>query len=275
MHARQQTEIAAWLAVHSANLLAAARNHDGLLAEYYWTNSKSRAGRWNTALKIFADDFSRTESEHNPWPAFEIIAEEIFLSEMLTRVWSAYLVSFDVQAEKEEFSGLAYSVFITHVEAKNRVFRLLLSAQGKNEPAFERLNQLRRLVEKWTDLFLAWLPNPSVAQKFAFDKKRLADFAQERGYYNDEQAAHQQQVLITSMMRGFSAPAGKWAANPELNRRILDGIVACLDQNALNQIELPAPLARFWMEKAHTDTQLLVERLNQLDALPQVNSTAS
>lgn len=268
MHARQQAEIAAWIAVHSRDLLPASRHQDALLAQHYWTNSKVRINRWNAALKVFAEDFADPAPDHNPWPAFEIIAEEIFLSEMLTRIWATYLVSLDVQQQREEYTGLVYSTFIAHVETKNRVFRLLLSAQGKNEQVFERLNQLRRLVEKWTDLFLAWFPAQEVAQRFVYDRKRLADFAQERGFYDDAQSAQQQQVLISSMLRGFQQSPSKWSANPELNRRIVDGVVACLENEAFDRVGVPGSLRQVWVEKAHTDTELLVEQLNQLDGAP-------
>lgn len=265
MHARQQSEIAAWLAVLSASLLKSTRNHDALLAQHYWTNSKIRTGRWNAALKVFAEDFNDPAPVHNPWPAFEIIAEEIFLSEMLTRIWATYLVSVDIQNQREEYTGLVYSTFIAHVETKNRVFRLMLSAQGKNEAVFERLNQLRRLVEKWTDLFLAWFPQQEVAQQFTFDRKRLNEFVQERGYYDDQQAARQQEILISSMLRGFNQSPSKWSANPELNRRIVDGVLACLDNEAFAGTPVPGSMRQLWVEKAHTDTQVLVEQLNQLD----------
>ena len=265
MHARQQAEIAAWVAVNSAAFIASPKDIDGMLAEHYWTNSKARVSRWNAALKIFSQDFVNPSPDHNPWPAFEIIVEEIFLSEMLTRVWSTFLVSLDLKHGKEEFSGLAFSIFISHLEAKNRVLRMLLSNQGKYEAAFDRLNQLRRQVEKWTDLFLAMAPNQAVAQKFAFDKKRLVDFAHERGYYNDDQSTQQNQILINSMSRGFTTNFGKWSANPELNRRIIDGVLACIDQDTFDSHGLPKSLAQIWIEKAHSDAQVLVDQLNQLD----------
>lgn len=268
MHARQQAEIAAWLAVHSPLLLNTLRNQDAVLAQHYWTNCKIRTNRWSAALKIFADDFVEPFPQHNPWPAFEIIAEEIFLSEMLTRIWGTFLVSIDARQQREEYTGLAYSTFISHVESKNRVFRLMLSTQGTNEPVFERLNQLRRLVEKWTDLFLAWFPAQGIAQQFTYDRKRLADFQQERGFYNDAQSAQQQRVLIESMLRGFRQSPTKWSAHPELNRRIIDGVIACLDNEAFDQIELPDSLRQLWAEKAHSDAQLLVEQLNRLDEAP-------
>lgn len=265
MHARQLSEIAAWLAVHSKTLLTNNRNHEALLAQHYWTNSRIRSSRWNAALKVFAEDLADEAPVHNPWPAFEIIAEEIFLSEMLTRIWATYLVSLDIQQQREEYTGLAHGTFIAHVETKNRVFRLMLSAQGKNEAVFDRLNQLRRLVEKWTDLFLAWFPQQEVAQQFAFDRRRLADFVQERGYYDDQQSARQQQILISSMLRGLQQSPSKWSANPELNRRIVDGVLACLDNESFAQVAYPGSLSQLWVEKAHTDTEVLVEQLNQLD----------
>ena len=93
----------------------------------------------------------------------------------------------------------------------------------------------------------------------------MNEFVQERGYYDDQQAARQQEILISSMLRGFNQSPSKWSANPELNRRIVDGVLACLDNEAFAGTPVPGSMRQLWVEKAHTDTQVLVEQLNQLD----------
>jgi hypothetical protein len=67
------------------------------------------------------------------------------------------------------------------------------------------------------------------------------------------------------MLRGFQQSPSKWSANPELNRRIVDGVLACLDHEAFAENSVPNSMRQLWVEKAHTDTEVLVEQLNQLD----------
>lgn len=265
MHARQQAEIAAWLALNSTAIAHGSQRVEGLLAASYWSNSKSRLSRWNAALKTFDHDVRNPDTAHNPWPAIETVVEEVVVSEMLTRVWSAVLVAVDEASGRGELAGLAHSVYIGHMEARNRAMRLLLAGRGLNERLFDRINQLRRSLEKWTDLFLAWIPNANVARRFAFDRARFDDYRSEHDFYSDQQQANRHQVLIRSMAQMLVSLTGQWTANPELNRRIVDGALACIDRDAFDSTGLPKTLAAVWIERAHSDAQLFVSQLELLD----------
>ncbi|MEZ6094317.1 MAG: hypothetical protein R3C03_08750 [Pirellulaceae bacterium] len=239
---------------------------DMTTSESFWQSAKARASRWTTALRTFEHDLNSDGRGHNPWPALEIIVEEIVASEMLTRIWSAMLVSIDHANGEKELTPMAHSVFISHLEARNRVMRILLNHQSQNTPLFNRINQVRRSVEKWTDLFLAILPDVEAAGQFAFDEKRFEDYSREQGHYTEEQNRQRCEVLLRSASTTFRAQCGRWSANPELNRRILDGIVAGIGYHAFEREQLPSLVASLWTEKSHSDTQVLVERLAQLDA---------
>ncbi|HMP80563.1 MAG TPA: hypothetical protein PKD54_14005, partial [Pirellulaceae bacterium] len=157
MHARHQAEFAAWLAAHSFTVSQHLKSLQGLEIENYWLFSKLRLERWQAALKLFEKDLASSTPSHNPWPALETVVEEILLSEVLTRIWSAILLSADRQRQRDDLSGLVYSVFLRHLETKLRAFRMTLSAQATHTAAFDRINQLRRCTEKWTDLLLSYL----------------------------------------------------------------------------------------------------------------------
>ena len=59
----------------------------------YWAASKIRLQRWITTLKMFENDVRNPEQNHDPWPALEIVVQEILYSELLTRVWSATVLN--------------------------------------------------------------------------------------------------------------------------------------------------------------------------------------
>ncbi len=88
-----------------------------------------------------------------------IVVQEILLSEMLSRVWSATMVAHDDYQRTDELHGVAHSIHIGQIEAKNRALKILLSVELESSEVFERLNQLRRKVERWTDLLLGQLPD--------------------------------------------------------------------------------------------------------------------
>jgi hypothetical protein len=172
-------ELGSWVASFSSNLVFCKTEQPMMVGTHYWVSSQKRAERWFTALKMFEQDFKNPKVRHDPWPALEIVVQEILLSELLTRVWSAAVTTYDQCRESDELFGLAHSVHIRHQEAKNRALRILLSGQASNEAAFDRLNALRRRIERWTDLFLSQLPDLELASTFAFDESRMKDFGRE------------------------------------------------------------------------------------------------
>ncbi len=271
MHARQQSEIAAWLALNSAAIIHGSQKVDGLVAASYWSASKSRLARWSEALKTFDHDIRHPDTSHNPWPAIEVVVEEVIVAEMLTRIWSAVLLSLDATKGRQDLSGLANSVFLGHMEARNRTLRLLLAGRGVNERLFDRINQLRRSVEKWTDLFLSWIPNQEAARNFAFDAARFDDYVGEHDFYTDQQLLSRHQVLIRSMTTMLNTQTSQWSANPELNRRIVDGVLACMHRDTFDSVGLPKSLSQIWIERAHNDTQILIGQLESLEAGESTN----
>ena len=176
MHSSQLAELGSWVALNSGNLVYGEQEQPMLVATSYWTASKIRLQRWVAALKMFGQDFENPKQGHNPWPALEIVVQEILMSELLTRVWSATVLTHDWYHQKDELHGLAHSVHISHIEAKNRAIRILLNGRSANEAAFDRMNKLRRRVERWTDMFLGQLPNGKQSSVFGFDRKRVIDF---------------------------------------------------------------------------------------------------
>jgi hypothetical protein len=266
MHARQQLEIAGWIAANAESIIGTIDQTENVLLETYWLSMKTRTSRWNTALKTFERDLEAGNRDFNPWPALEIILEEVVVSESLTRVWSAVIVSFDLHLGIKEFSPLAHSIFISHMETRNRVTRLLLRSRGENELVFDRINQLRRSVEKWTDLFLGLLPSEEIGRNFSFDSKRHEDFSRENNLGDQSLSDQRVHTWLAAAEKTFAHQCKKWSANPELNRRIIEGIFACIPNQLFESSELPPLIASLWKEKSHANAQALIDRLSLLDS---------
>lgn len=265
MHANQLADIAAWVAIHSSTFALGEKENTALDAKAYWAKSKCRIARWNSTLKMFDYDLRDPERNHNPWPAIEIVIEEIVISEMLTRVMAAAFVASDEYSNQDELKGLAHSLLIAHMETRNRAMRILLSGRAANEQIFDRINQLRRQVERWTDLFLSRFDQSSKAAEFGFNVQRVKDFAGERVVYGDEEFRRQQQILIKSMANNLQSLTKKYSANPDLNREIATGVLGCFAGDRFDSLGLPKSTQLFWLEKSHQDAQLLVEELDQFE----------
>jgi len=265
MHASQLAQIGSWIAVHAPTLVFGNSGPQELVSVDYWTSSKCRIQRWNAALKVFEEDLQDIDSSHNPWPAAATVIEEIFVSEFLTRIWSAAVLAHDTYQESDELFGLAHSIHISHIECRNRAMRMLLSNQAANEKEFDRLNVLRRKVERWTDLFLARVTDVKIAKMFAFDEGRVSDFHEEIDESEPMMHSRRNQIMIASFTAELSEFQSQWAANPELNRKISSSLLACFPSDRFDSLGLPKSFGMVLLEKTQHDTQILVDQLLELD----------
>ncbi len=265
MHSSQLAELGGWVALNSGNLVFGEQQQPFLVATSYWTASKVRQQRWVTALKMFGQDFEHPKQGHNPWPALEIVVQEILMSELLTRVWSATVLTHDGYHQKDEMHGLAHSIHVSHVEVKNRAMRIYLKGRSANEAAFDRMNTLRRRVERWTDMFLGQLPHGEQASVFGFDRNRVVDFNREQCELPGPEFLTRQRVFSASFAADIVRDQIPYAANPDLNREIGAGILACFPPDRFDSTGLPKSARMIWLEKSQWETQLLLDQLVNIE----------
>ncbi len=266
MHASQLAQIGSWIAIHAPNLVFGNDPQEELVLANYWVASKARLQRWVTALKMFEQDLDAAIESHDPWPAMEIVIEEVIVSEFVTRIWMATMLAHDTCQKSDELFGLAHSVHIGHIEARNRVMRLLLHQAAAQEESLDRLNQLRSKIERWTDVFLAIIPAPKIAQMFAFDESRVADYQMENEFMPAAHQARRGQILMAAFTAELQKPCSRWAANPDLNRKIASSLMNCFPSDRFDSLGLPKSFGRVLLEKTQDDTQVLVDQLLAMDA---------
>ncbi|MDG1872564.1 MAG: hypothetical protein P8J27_01535 [Mariniblastus sp.] len=265
MHANQLAELGSWVAINAGTLIYGENEQPMMVATNYWTASKIRINRWITALKMFEQDFNSPIKNHDPWPAMAILIQEILFSEMLTRVWAATVTTHDWYHNSDEMHGLAHSVHISHIEAKNRAIRVMLHGRSTNEKMFDQLNSSRRRMERWTDLFLGQLPSSEQAALFAFDRNRVRDFINENQETAGQEFVTRQKVLMLSFAADMLRDKIDYSANPEINREIAAGILSCFPADRFDSYGLPKSVRSVWLEKSQTDTQMLVDHLFEFD----------
>lgn len=265
MHSSQLAELGSWVALNSGNLVYGEQEQPMLVATSYWTASKIRIQRWVAALKMFGQDFDSPNPGHDPWPALEIVVQEILMSELLTRVWAATVLTHDWYHQQDEMHGLAHSIHVSHVEAKNRAIRILLKGRASNEAAFDRLNSLRRRIERWTDMFLGQLPNGEESSVMGFDRSRVIDFNREQRESAGSEFLTRQRVMMASFSADIVRNLVPHAANPELNRDIAAGVLACFSTDRFDSNGLPKSARMIWLEKSQRDTQVLLDQLKEFE----------
>jgi hypothetical protein len=215
---------------------------------------------------MFSDDLNHTEDmQHNPWPAIRIVAEEIIFSELLTRVWSAVIAQSESKKPGDDLSAIAHSVLIGHIESRNRVFQLLLQIPKWAEPTAENINRMRRVTERWTDLLLSQLPDSSVSAAFAFDEKRMREFHRDQKMMNIPERRQANNLLAGSLSADLKRVGSRFPANPDLNRKIAAGIMACYPRDPFAAGSFSQSTWSVQIESLQTNAQMLIDQLLQSD----------
>ena len=258
MHARRLAELAAWIAVEASTPVAGSKEFTAASAQAYWTASKCRLERWNIALKVFSQDLSNEAAHHNPWPAIRVVTEEILMSEVLTRVWSAVLTDYDRSQGTQELCGIAHSVFIGHMETRNRALRLLLQCADSEIDVARQLDQVRRHLERWTDLLLSHIANQKNASRFAHETARVAEFSRDRRLVSSKGRRRTSQWLVASLANDLATITSSLPANPDLNAQTAAGVLAFFPADRFDSQGHFKSTSMLWIESAQRDTEVLV-----------------
>ena len=196
----------------------------------YWTDSKCRLDRWAHSLKSFANDPATNDPEARRalWPRVRGVLEEILVSEMLTRVWTAVLCGCDRRRGSLEAEPVARSVLIGHLEARHRALTFLVQGPNVDMEAAVRLNQVRRRVERWTDVLIGRLAGKDDFGEFAFDAERASDFGRDLQFQSRRAGGrHVWALTLASLRTAFCRCLSPNAPNGDLNARIASSVLAC------------------------------------------------
>ena len=227
MLARELVELAALAASHGPALIASPGRISAGSLEQYWSASKTRLERWHRALKSFSVQ-AHSASSRAEWLRLEAVLEELFIAEILTRVWTGVLVAYDAHRGAVEAEPVARSVFQGHVEVRTRAMRLLVKEAAVPVDGAVAVNRLRRRCERWTDTLLSYLLATFDVREFAFDPSRVADFADDLAYQRERPGGQYLWPLTMVSLRGaFQRGLCSHSPNADANARVASSILAC------------------------------------------------
>ncbi|MDZ4820950.1 MAG: hypothetical protein SGJ20_18440 [Planctomycetota bacterium] len=266
MHANELVNLAGLVASRAPLFLQIRQRLPEIALEAYWSASKCRLDRWGyelTRLKETIDLADPYSSNHQHfWP----LADEIVTGEILTRVWTAVLAAHDQSHGSAEAEPIARSVLLGHMEAGNRLLKLINSVKGWRLSDLVELQRVRRSSERWTDLLLSQLLPLVDPHELAHEPDRLADFAGDRTLRPADNISRARwSLLLSSLRASFDRPhtlaTRNHSPNFDLNRRIGEGILACLRPELFDDA---GPLRSPWllrMSNVADDTEALVNSL--------------
>lgn len=266
MHAVQLADLAAILALHGPSLLFRRELISEEALQAYWNASRSRSESWKRRLGEYQQRERGGGSTELQawWKEHDALLEEILLSEPLTRIYAALAASLDCNRDDEPISPITHSVFLHHLEARNRVLQLMIYGRGSSVEAAVRLNRLRTAVERWCDALLGRLgsnPEPSHPlpqnsqqqepaqpwQRYAIDPARARGFADEARQLPEGTARDTAGWLLTAAMREtLSRRSQSQAASPEANQQVSDAVLMCLRPDLFDSVGV---LKSLWLHR--------------------------
>ena len=228
MHVRDLVELAARIAVSASSGLPPANDPKGRGIQIYWSAARCRSDRWIRAIRWQGELILRGQvTSREAWKNFQPLFQEILAAELVTRIAAAASVAHDARRKEAELEPVARSVFTAHLEVRAKVLQLLLTGERQGVPAAKQLNDLRRRVERWTDLLLAHLASAVSVHDFAFEPNRAADFATDLrsgGSFDEQELARE--LLFSSFRGSLLAHLTAASPNADLNETIGRSLVA-------------------------------------------------
>jgi hypothetical protein len=267
MHARELAELAALIAVHAPMLIEGRGGIPAACNQEYWVASKCRLDRWGRVLrKLQAATVELQTPATLAWPRVRPVLEEILASDLLTRMWTAVAVAYDMISGSDELAPVAQNVFASHLDARARLLTLIADGRVIALPEGVQLNHLRRRCERWTDMLLAHFTRHIDISDFAFELDRAHDFADDL----DHESAHVEQrftcqLVLASVRASFTYGLAEQSANADLNRRIGDAVLSAFRETIADSTGLIKSLWLDRLSRTASDTEAMIEELVWLD----------
>lgn len=263
MHARELAELAAILALHAPVVLRGNNGIPQATSEQYWTASKCRLDRWQRVLRELA---GVTDEAALPatlaWDRTRPLLEEILVSELLTRIWTAITVALDRRGLDQDLEPIARNIYGSHLDVRRRLLALLAGGRVIRAEQAAALNQLRCRVERWGDMLLAHLAEAIDIGEFAFDAERARDFASDL----DREATGAErrfscQLALTSLRASFAEGLAERTPNRDLNQRIASAILGAFREELSDSTGLAGSLWLERLQRTASDTEGMIEEL--------------
>ena len=176
---RQITEIAAFASSRSMILIESGHSISDEHLQSYWKCCRGRMLGWLKTLDDFDCRLSSVSADEHQrlWSDLEPILSDIFVSEILTRVWGITLTAVDLPRGQKSAGPIARNTTNGHTEVRNKAMNLMVSSQASMAQV-SKVDRLRRKAERWTDLLVGHLALKYQLPEFAFEDQRSLDFGQ-------------------------------------------------------------------------------------------------
>jgi len=196
----------------------------------FWQQARTLQQYWTLQLDAWS-----AEADPELRQLVELGAE-LFVSELLTRVWSTVLLGIDRQTGRDDLSRVARNAVSGLLQVRHGVMSRLLQQPDSSASQVAEIERLRRRSDRWTDLLIGNLAGRHDLFEFAFDVERAKDFATESIEYNPATGPHPVEHLVAAGLR--MAFLGQLPGTPLTEpafQQLVQSILGALPQEAFHQ----------------------------------------
>ena len=108
------------------------------------------------------------------------VISDVFVSEMLTRLWTAVLLAADRYRGTDHAGPIARSVLSNHLTARNAALRILAGDHSLTVAQRDSANRIRQRSERWSDLLVSPLVCRYGLTGIVHQERRVRDFGEDR-----------------------------------------------------------------------------------------------
>jgi len=235
VNTRQTVEFAALVSAYSSHVVERPEKLPKRALEQYWGSSQKRLKLWLSAIAFYCRRSSQVSPEERVklWKDLEPTLSEIFVTEVLTRVWGAILTAIDRETRSQDYEPIARNVLIGHLDARKRALQLLATDSTISNDQLTEVDVVRRRVERWTDLLLGHLVERYQVDEFAFDPQRAREFGTQQLLQSSDRPREQAWTLVLVGLRmAFPIKSRQSPPNEIFQEQVIASILDCFPQDA-------------------------------------------
>ncbi|MEX2286685.1 MAG: hypothetical protein WD648_06320 [Planctomycetaceae bacterium] len=178
MKLQQIGELTALVSAYSHQVIDAPLGISEPAVREFWDHSRRHVGLWTTFLRNASagHQASSRTAPHAEWDQVAPVLAEIFVMEMLSRVWCAVLTAADVQRGASHAQSFVKSVMSGQRQVRNSALSLMVNWSQEMDPRLAVVDRIRRRVERWTDALIGHLAVSHNVLDFAFEPNHALDF---------------------------------------------------------------------------------------------------
>ncbi|MGZ0163079.1 MAG: hypothetical protein ACKVII_04120 [Planctomycetales bacterium] len=276
---RQIAETAAFASARSAFLIESTAAIPDQHLHDYWKCCRGRTMDWLRKLDGLISEASVTAPEHHVqlWKSAEPIIAEVFVTEILTRVWAAILTAADLHRKEATGGPIARHTLKGHTEARNRSLTLMANTLQVPIAKMSQVDRLRRKAERWSDLLIGHLVLHYQLDEFAFESNRSVEFGQSQ--MREIIAATDEPVwefVLAGVRLAFSSVDTVVAPSDVWNRGVVRSVLGSFPADSFDGTGTFKSVRRVRIERPQNDSDkvsgALLQKMNAADDRPETRS---